>query len=332
MSRVLIFSSCVEKGGVPMKKSTRLGFNLVEAIVVVAVLAVLAMLLVTAIQKVREAAGRDGANNNLRQCAIAIHNYHGDFKRLPDAVGRVGLYKNDGDERSMWFHLLPYVEADNAYRNNVHDAVVPAYLHPSDPYIGVPDGKLNFAGNIRLFGYQTLGKDAADNAVNVTGMPTGSTLEGKLAATMICGLPLADIKDGTSNTFMLTTRYADCGSPVQSTYYSASPIGTMLTGGGPVLSVGVPTTPGKGGYFGAGAHDKPADRTSIGAIFQVAPTLEACRADDSVFGHAFSAGGMSVALADASVKSIDPTMSPTTFCRALCPSDGHKLGKDWEDE
>ena len=37
-------------------------------------------------------------------------------------------------------------------------------------------------------------------------------------------------------------------------------------------------------------------------------------------------------LADASVKSIDPNMSPTTFCRALCPSDDHPLGKDWEDE
>ena len=70
---------------------------------------------------------------------------------------------------------------------------------------------------------------------------------------MKSGLKLIDIRDGTSNVLMLATRYAECGSLVQSTYYSASPIGTILASGGPVPSVGVPTPPGKGGFFGAGA-------------------------------------------------------------------------------
>jgi prepilin-type N-terminal cleavage/methylation domain-containing protein len=315
-----------------MRKSSRLGFSLVEVLIVIAVLAVLAMLLLSAVQKVREAASRSTDNNNFRQCAIAIHNYHGVYKRLPDAVGLGGIYKGPGDERSMWFHLLPYVEADNAYRNNVHNAVVSAYLHASDPYIGDVDGKLNFAGNIRLFGYKTLGQEVADNALNpATQGPSGSTLAGNLAAVMACGLSLADIKDGTSNVLMLTTRYADCGSPVQSTCYSASPIGTLLTGGGPVPSIGATTLAGKGGFFGAGSHDRPADRTSERATFQIAPTQAECRADDSVFGHSFSVGGLSVALADASVKSIDPSMSTTTFCRALCPSDGLSMANDWID-
>ena len=37
------------------------------------------------------------------------------------------------------------------------------------------------------------------------------------------------------------------------------------------------------------------------------------------------------ALADASVKSIDPNMSATTFCRALCVGDGFPLDNDWTD-
>jgi type II secretory pathway pseudopilin PulG len=315
-----------------MRKSTRLGFKLIELILVLAVLGLLAMCLVPAILKIRHLAYDENPNECLRTCAIAVHNYHDVFKRLPDAAGLGGMYKNAGEERSMWFHLLPYVEQEAVYRANVHNAVVSKYLAPGDPYVVTTDGKSNFAGNLRIFGHDTLGKDLANNAVDqATGDPTGSTLAGHLAPTMRCGLSLADIKDGTANVFMIATRYADCGSPMQSTYYSASPTGTMLAGGGPVPAVGVPTAPGKGGYFGAGAYTKPADRTSLDAIFQVAPKVAECRPDDAVFGHSFHAGGMSVALADASIKTIDPNMSPRTFCRALCPSDGHELGDEWND-
>jgi hypothetical protein len=237
----------------------------------------------------------------------------------------------------MWFHLLPYVEQDIPYRDNIHNAVVSLYLAPSDPYITTPDGKLNFAANIRLFGYETLGKDAADNAVDSAGAPTGATLADRLSPTMSTRLTLTEIADGTSNVLMLTTRYAECGTVVASTYYSASPTGSILAtgvvpGNGGPANVGAAVGIARGGFFGAGAHNKPADRTSPDAIFQVAPKLEKCRSDDAVFGHSFSAAGLSVALADASVKMIDPNMSPTTFCRALCPSDGHALGDDWKDD
>jgi type II secretory pathway pseudopilin PulG len=326
----------IPKGGVPMTKSTRFGFHLVELLVLIAIVAILVMLLLPCAQRMSDQnQGQMQTRNNLRQCAIAIHNYHGVFKRLPDAAGTGGMYAKD--PRSMWFHLLPYVEQDIPYRDNIHNAVVSAYLAPSDPYITTPDGKLNFAANIRLFGYETLGKDAADNAVDAAGAPTGVTLADRLSPTMSTRLTLTEIADGTSNVLMLATRYAECGSVVASTYYSASPTGSILAtgvvpGNGGPANVGAPVGIARGGFFGAGAHNKPADFTSPDAIFQVAPKLEKCRSDDAVFGHSFSAGGLSVALADASIKSIDPNMSPTTFCRALCPSDGHALGDDWKDE
>jgi hypothetical protein len=146
---------------------------------------------------------------------------------------------------------------------------------------------------------------------------------------MTSGMTLADIKDGTANTFMLSTRYADCGSPVQSTTYSASPIGTPLVAGGPVPSHG--TGAGKGGFFGAGAHDRPADGTSDRATFQLAPRLAECRSDDSVFAQSFSSAEFSVALADATVHSFDPSISPMIFCRYLCPGDGFPFNNDWGD-
>jgi hypothetical protein len=241
----------------------------------------------------------------------------------------------------MWFHLLPYVEQDNVYKNNVHNAVVPSYLAPSDPYVSTTDGKLNFAGNIRLFAFLTLGAANANNAVNPSGAPNNVGLQGSGAGQIggltngaSSGLTLARIPDGTSNVFMLATRYADCGTGSTSTYYSAGPNGGLLTtGGSPASSLSTTnlTATAVGGFFGGGLHNTPADRSTTTAIFQVAPKGTDCSTLPSVFGQSFSAGGMTAALADASVRSVDPNMSTTTFCRALCPGDGFPLDADWNE-
>jgi prepilin-type N-terminal cleavage/methylation domain-containing protein len=323
----------------------RIGFTLIELLVVIAIIAILMALLVPAVQKVREAAARTQTNNNLRQCGIAIHNYHGVFNKLPNAAWTGGIFTLQ--KRTMWFQLLPYVEADNVYKNDVHNAVVSAYLAPSDPYISTPEGKVNFAGNIRLFAYQTLTATNANNAVTTAnpGVPSGTNLSSQInlmtaAVGASSGLTLARIPDGTSNTLMLATRYADCGAtPVYSTAYSAGPHGdpfaTPQTGITPPPNSGIIPGQLKGGFFGAGSHNTAADRSLATAIFLVAPkgTSTDCgqTTEQSVWGHAFSPGGMSVCLADASVKSLDPNISQTTFCYALCPSDGNPLGNDWSD-
>jgi len=313
----------------------RIGFTLIELLVVIAIIAILMALLVPAVQKVREAASRTQTNNNLRQCALAIHNYESTYRKLPHAAFTGGQY-NGTQFRSMWFHLLPYVEADNVYKNNVHNAVIGAYLAPSDPFISTTDGKLNFAANIRLFAYGTLTPTKANNAVSSTGAPSGSGLVsdisnmgGSTGATT--SLSLARIADGTSNCFMLTTRYGDCGSGPASTYYSCSPSGSVLASGGTPAAVGAPTGTTKGGFFGAGQHNTSADPSATTATFQVAPKQTQCATNDGFFGQSYSSGGISIALADATVKSVDPSMTPTTFCRALCPGDGFAFNNDWAD-
>ncbi len=74
---------------------------------VIAIIAVLMALLVPAVQKVREAGNRAICASNMRQVAIAMHNYHEEQKRLPPGVGFYGCCWG-----TWQMKIMPYIEQD----------------------------------------------------------------------------------------------------------------------------------------------------------------------------------------------------------------------------
>ncbi len=136
------------------------GFTLIELLVVIAIIAVLIALLLPAVQQARESARRSQCKNNLKQAAIALHNYHESHSVFPPGA----IYSNPsgcGTGPSLGFSwsafILPMMEANALYNSlnfsrNYHTQVlapgsttiyttkgnigevIPAYLCPSDPF------------------------------------------------------------------------------------------------------------------------------------------------------------------------------------------------------
>ena len=128
-------------------KNIRPGFTLIVLLVVIAIVGALIGLLLPAVQKVRSQAAKMGCQNNLKQLALAAHNY--------EQANGVFPQGNNADEKDPLFtlswlvQLLPYLEQDAVWQQTLADCrrlpirglgpphvgfitKVPAFTCPSD--------------------------------------------------------------------------------------------------------------------------------------------------------------------------------------------------------
>lgn len=128
-------------------------FTLVELLVVIAIIGVLVGLLLPAVQSAREAARRMSCSNNMKQVALALHNYESTHQSLPPAwVDWDGLYTAPIHVAHVNVAVLPFLEGSSAetqYDYNVRwdhannadmaESMPAAYQCPSSPEAGTPE-------------------------------------------------------------------------------------------------------------------------------------------------------------------------------------------------
>lgn len=289
--------------------SKRSAFTLVELLVVIAIIGILIGMLLPAVQQVREAARRATCSNNLKQIALAMHNYESAHKVFPPG----GIWKGPNDaprgNRSQrgngwaWsYFILPYVE-----QNNIYDAIEEDWaFRISDP------------PNRALVG-QVFGLQRCPSAGNTpTHIRIGNGSE-----------PFAMHDPGIA-----ATNYVACGgSFIAGTYYDRPPdrkngifgeesetvFATISDGtsntimAGEAIFYGLGTTRGPGaffwdpGWYGRCRHNSGGRADAPEALFRVGqrrmnpPSFASNATKRNAFGS-YHAGGANFALADGSVQ------------------------------
>ncbi len=104
------------------------GFTLIELLVVIAIVGILVALLMPAIQAAREAARRITCTNNLKQIALALHNYHNNQGQFP--LGAYAAVEEDhpAEEDGLGWatQILPQLEEQALY-DQLKNNKVPGY-------------------------------------------------------------------------------------------------------------------------------------------------------------------------------------------------------------
>lgn len=182
----------------------RLGYTLIEIVVVVSIIGIVAGLLLSALQSSRAAASRIACANNLRQVALACHHYQDQHNALPPAYAKVSY----GMQSHMAWPvlLLPFIEHEPLwtvtiaahrqtsldYLNPPHvglSTVVKVYTCPSDGRLGTPI--TDDRGYTAAYG-------------SYVGVAGGTRADGALRSQS--GVRIAEITDGSSNTLLIGER------------------------------------------------------------------------------------------------------------------------------
>lgn len=192
------------------------GFTLVELLVVIAIIGILVGLLLPAVQAAREAARRMQCSNNLKNNALAMHNYHDTNRTLP-SIG-YDFYGANLDTHSWVARILPFIEQGPLYdtidfsvrangsslQRQYREAELSVMSCPSESVVlgeanGSPDWSHRRGSYAANMGNTNYNQENANNWDGVWTYPNGG-------APFKVGTQKAfrDVNDGTSNTLLLS--------------------------------------------------------------------------------------------------------------------------------
>jgi prepilin-type N-terminal cleavage/methylation domain-containing protein/prepilin-type processing-associated H-X9-DG protein len=247
--------SSIRRFNIQSSASGRQAFTLIELLVVIAIIGILVALLLPAVQKVRQASGKAGCQNNLKQFGIACNLYHEDWGVFPPG-GRVLPYDQGwanldwNANKGTWLvFVLPYIEEEPLYRqipnldvphfDSIGAAVSAGALPAAIPgKLRCPSDKWGWLGPYSNY-VGSLGPTCTDDKCGYTpfaqycDMPawgyTAVPWEGETQATgqlhgmfsrMGAGVPIGQVTDGTSNTILLGENLPSTDNHMQAGWYT----------------------------------------------------------------------------------------------------------------
>jgi prepilin-type N-terminal cleavage/methylation domain-containing protein len=212
------------------------GFTLVELLVVIAIIGILVALLLPAIQAAREAARRTKCTNNLKNIALAMHNYHDTYRVLPSGFNNLhsnvclneygNTYRSAlRQDRAQWAwsaFLLPFVEQQAAHdflevnharaapslangrKRSILQTPLDVFRCPSDIAPDLNTQRRPQDNNDTPYAVATSNYVANNRRTTDQKLRCYSGINGLFANDT--GFPLSDILDGTTSTILLSER------------------------------------------------------------------------------------------------------------------------------
>ena len=317
----------------PHMARCRRGFTLVELMVVIAIIAVLMALILPAVQKARQAANVTQSLNNLRNLGLACQTCNSLHKKLPPGVGHFPA-ATSATTGTVFFHLLPFVDQENLYRDpSPFSVVVPVLQANYDS--SLPPGGVNTNG-VAVTSYAANGYVFAGDRPG--GVKLGSadalrpTTDGNynpppgLSSVSASALGKSFV-DGESNTILFVERFSTCdvttdaGANWVKAGYTVADASTGGSHGWGTDLTGSTTTINYAGYS---ANYGPV------LLSLLAPQYQPARGTvDCARPQGYSVAGICVVMGDVNTRLIGAGVDQTTWAQLLLPNDGESIRGEW---